>query len=109
GQPLLRPAEPLRWRLDLAEGESDDYRLRLVQADGSPLPPILAVLEGHPTLYLTSWAVFKGPSHQHKHLLEIEAENRIPAPALERDSGVALLQSLGVELPSRIKDRVRVL
>ncbi|HWH68913.1 MAG TPA: hypothetical protein VNT26_05980, partial [Candidatus Sulfotelmatobacter sp.] len=35
GQPLARPAEPLRWELTPAASAEEDYRLRLVQADGS--------------------------------------------------------------------------
>ncbi|HWX18373.1 MAG TPA: DEAD/DEAH box helicase [Candidatus Binatia bacterium] len=108
GQPLARPAEPLRWELTSAAGEQDDYRLRMVQADGAPLPPVWATFPGRPALYLTADAVFTGPD-SHPHVLEPGEENLIPAPALERASGVALLQSLGVELPPRVRERVRTL
>jgi hypothetical protein len=107
-QPLARPEQPLHWELMPASDESDDYRLRLVQADGAPAPPILCTLAGSPTLYLTGSAVFNGPNPQH-HVLDPKQENRIPAPALERAAGVAFLQSIDVELPQRLRDRVRVL
>src|SRR5205807_9965812 len=41
------------------------------------------------------------------HVLEPLKETRIPAPAIEQASGVAFLQSLGVELPERVRERVR--
>jgi hypothetical protein len=108
GQPLARPAEALRWELTSAAGEEDDYRLRLAQADGTPPPPILCVLPGQPALYLTESAVFAGPP-AHEHVLDPLKETRIPAPAIERATGVAFLRSLGTELPPRVRERVRTL
>jgi hypothetical protein len=108
GRPFLRPAEPLRWELGPAADADDDYRLRLIKADGSPAPRFLAVLGGHPVLYLSQDSVFIGPKLV-PQVLEPSAENRIPAPALERASGVSFLKSLGVELPQRVRDRVQVL
>jgi hypothetical protein len=108
GCPLTWPAEPLRWELTPAVDETDDYHLRLVQAGGQPAPPILHILPGAPTLYLTSKGVFAGPEQQQR-ILEPEGENRIPAPALEGAAGVGLLQKLGVELPPRLRERVRTL
>lgn len=108
GQPLTRPAEALKWQLTAAANEEEDYRLRLVQADGTPLPPILCILPGSPSLYLTGNAVFKGPNPQ-EQVLDPLQENRIPAPAIERASGLAFLQSLDLDLPPRIRERVRSL
>ena len=108
GQPLARPTEPLRWEVTPAMGESDDYRLRLVQADGTPPPRILCTLPSHPALYLTATAVFTGPA-PHERVLDPLQEIRIPAPAIERATGVAFLRSLGAELPPRICERVRTL
>ena len=108
GQPLVRPAEPLRWAVIPAGGEEDDYRVCLAQADGAPCPRFSCVLPGRPTLYLTAGTVFKGP-HPMEGLLDAAAETRIPAPALESAAGVRLLRSLGVDLPARIRDRVRLL
>jgi Superfamily II DNA/RNA helicases, SNF2 family len=108
GQALARPTEPLKWELTPATNEEEDYRLRLVQADGSALPPILCIFPGSPSLYLTANDVFKGPNPQEQVLDPLE-ENRIPAPAIERASGLAFLQSLDLELPPRIRERVRKL
>jgi hypothetical protein len=108
GQPLLRVPEPLRWEIVHAQNEDDDYRLRLVQADGTPIPRILCILPGQPTFYLASSALFSGPSPV-ESVLNPEAENRIPAPAVEHASGIKFLQSLGVELPPRVRERVRML
>jgi hypothetical protein len=108
GQPLARPGEPLKWELTPAKDEQEDYRLRLVQADGSALPTILCIFQGAPSLYLTANAVFKGPNPQ-EQVLDPLQENRIPAPAIERASGLAFLQSLDLELPPRIQERVRKL
>src|SRR5207237_1034561 len=100
--------EPLRGAATPAETEEEDYRLRLVQADGAPPPPVFCVIAGNPTLYLTANAVFTGPPPQ-EHVLDPLTENPIPAPAIERAAGVAFLQSLGLELPPRVRDRVRSL
>ena len=108
GQPLARPTEPLRWELTPATGEADDYRLRLAQADGTPPPRILCTLPCHPTLYLTANAVFAGPA-PHERVVDPLQETRIPAPAIERATGVAFLRSLGAELPPRVRERVRTL
>jgi hypothetical protein len=106
GMPLARPVEPLRWELSPAENEEGNYGLRLVQADGSPPPPIHCVFQGNPALYLTDSSLFKGPVPQ-EHVLDPATETSIPAPAIERASGVAFLQALGLELPPRVRERIR--
>ena len=108
GQPLARPSEPLRWELLPAAGEQDDYRLRLVQAGGAPVPEFFCLLEGCPTLYLAADAVFKGPPPLDPQS-DLQEEIQIPAPALESASGVAFLQALRLELPARLRERVRAL
>lgn len=108
GQPLARPTEPLRWDVNPATDEQDDYRVHLVQTDGTPPPPILCALASHPPLYLTANAVFVGPP-PYESILDPRGEIRIPAPAIERASGVAFLRSLGTELPPRVRERVRTL
>jgi hypothetical protein len=108
GEVLARPLEPLRWELECAGSSDDDYRLRLVMADGKPAPPILCTLPGKPTLYLSQDAVFTGPAPQ-SEVLDPSTVTSIPAPALERGPGVAFLQALGLELPPRVRERVRTL
>jgi hypothetical protein len=108
GAALTRPAEPLRWEVVPAASEEEDYRFRLVRSNGEPPPPVLAMFPGNPALYLTRDAVFSGPDAP-ESLLDIAEENRIPAPAIERSSGVAFLQALEVELPPRLRERVETL
>jgi hypothetical protein len=108
GEVLARPAEPLRWELECASGSDDDYHFRLVMADGKPAPPILCTLPGKPALYLSQDAVFAGPAPQ-TEVLDPSTVTSIPAPALERSPGVAFLQALGLELPPRVRERVRTL
>ncbi|MBX3731848.1 MAG: DEAD/DEAH box helicase [Verrucomicrobiae bacterium] len=105
GGPLVRPEAPLRWQLDSAVDERDDYQLRLVQPDGAPAPRILGVLPGRPTLYLTSDAVWAGPPVE-DHVLDPAAVTLIPAPSLETAPGVRFLHYLGVPLPARLAGRV---
>ncbi len=107
GQPIVRVAVRLRWELTPANADLDDYRLRLVQADGSTPPRVLCLLPGAPALYLTARQLFVGPD-PHSHILDAAGETRIPAPAIERSSGVAFLQSLGVELPARLRERIQL-
>jgi hypothetical protein len=106
GKPFDRSLPALRWQLDLAETDRDDYRLRVTQADGSPIPPVLCVLEGRPALYITREAVFQGPTVE-GGVLAPNRENIIPAPALESRAGAALLHSVGVALPPRLQNRIR--
>ncbi|MBI3414240.1 MAG: DEAD/DEAH box helicase [Verrucomicrobia bacterium] len=106
GQPFARPPEPLRWNLKSAAAEDGNYILRVTQADGTPVPPLLCTLPGNPPLYLTRDALFTGPAVP-EHVLEPASENHIPAPALESRPGLELLQRLGVELPPRVRERVR--
>ena len=107
GQPLARPAEALRWLVVAAETDDDDYRIRLVQADGTPAPAVRCIFQGGPALYLTDNAVFEGPFPQ--DVLNPAAENRIPAAAIEQTAGVGFLQALGTELPERLRQKVRTL
>ncbi len=107
-QPLARPSQPLRWDLTPAATDDDDYRLRLAQTDGRAVPPILATFTGKPTLYLTAHAIFRGPE-TFEGVLKAEEENRIPAAAVEQPAGLSFLQALGVDLPARVRERVRVL
>ena len=106
GLPLARPEEPLRWQLDPAADESGDYRLRLVQPDGQPAQDFLLVVEGTPTLYVTGDTIWRGPVLD-AHALTPGEEARIPAPALETGHGVRFLRKHGVELPPRLRERVR--
>jgi hypothetical protein len=106
GEILVRPAEHLHWAISEASSEADDYRLSLLTGDGTPAPPIFCVLPGKPALYLSANAIFPGPAESP---LEIGKENRIPAPVIERSTGVAFLQALGLPLPPRVAERVRML
>jgi hypothetical protein len=106
GTALARPADPLCWQLDPAADETGDYRLRLVLPDGHPAGPFLFVVEGTPTLYLTSDAVWKGPIID-AHALTPGEETIIPAAALETGDGVRFLRKHGVELPARLRERIR--
>jgi hypothetical protein len=107
GDALARPTEPLRWQLAPAQDLHDDYRLQLVQPDGAPIGECLLVLTGQPTLYLTAQAFWAGPPVD-ANALNPAAETRIPAPALETIDGARFLHSLDLELPPRLRDRVRI-
>ena len=107
GSPLARPAAPLRWQLAPAHDQHDDYRLQLVQPDGAPVGECALVLAGQPTLYLTTSALWEGPPVDAR-ALNPAAETRIPAPALETIDGARFLRSLDLEMPPRLRERVRV-
>ncbi|MES2569840.1 MAG: DEAD/DEAH box helicase [Verrucomicrobiota bacterium] len=103
GVPFERSAMPLQWQLVPA---GPDYELRLVKADGSAPPPVLIALSGNPTLYITAEAIFPGPPLG-KLSVDPARPNRIPAPALESSEGVAVLDHLGVPLPTEIAKKTR--
>ncbi len=107
GEPLQFMTESLRWNLEPAQGDEDDYRIQLGQADGSPVAPLLCVLAGQPRLYVTADKVFPGPNLDGQ-VLDPHSENRIPAPAMESQGGVSLLRGAGIELPARLRERVHV-
>jgi hypothetical protein len=104
GEPLQRPDECLRMEILPADGDDGDYVLRLVRAEGVPVPNVLATLPGTPTLYLTPGAIYSGPQ---PHGFGSESELVIPAPAIETAAGVGFLAGLGVDLPPRLARRTR--
>lgn len=106
GIPLERPTGLLRWDLLPAQGDGQDYRLRLVCPDGAPAGPFLLVAQGAPTFYVTVDAVWKGPDLDARAIDPAE-EALIPAQALESGHGVRFLRRMGVELPTRMLERVR--
>jgi hypothetical protein len=105
GNPLVRPVERLQWRIETGGGKAIDYRLTLVLPDGSTPPPALTVIDGRPSLYVTSTTLFEGPPLGRLSLKEDSIT--IPAEALETSEGLTLLERLGVEPPPRIAGRVR--
>jgi hypothetical protein len=107
GQPFRFVAEPLRWQLDAPDNPDGEYQLQLVRPDGEPLPPMLTVLDGRPSLFIGQQEVFLGPA-TNALLLDVVRANRIPAAALETRSGAGLLLNLGVELPAALRERVVV-
>lgn len=106
GQPFRRVTDPLRWEVLAPADETGDYTFRLRQADGQPLPSVLCTLDGHPALYVTEDTLFTGPRPV-RDALDPNRETVIPAPALETSSGLGFLETLGVEPPARIRDRIR--
>jgi SNF2-related domain/Helicase conserved C-terminal domain len=106
GAAFARPTDPLRWRLDSAADEAGNYHLRLIQPDGKVAGPFLLVVEGRPTLYLTRDTLWIGPIID-AHALTPGEETMIPAAALETTDGVHFLRKHGVELPSRLRERIR--
>jgi superfamily II DNA or RNA helicase len=105
GQPLARPAEPLRLILRSPENSEGDYQLGLVTSDGSPPPKILCMLAGQPALFLTEGGLFTGPPIE---LLNQVISKQIPAPALESPGGLRFLHSLGIPIPQNLSARVRI-
>lgn len=105
GEKFTHAAEPLRWELLPADDANDNYRFRLVQNDGSLPPAFICAIPGHPAIFVTHGVVFKGPPTQ--EILDPAIENSIPAPAIESAAGLQFLQSLNLEAPARIRERVR--
>src|SRR6185437_536762 len=103
GKPFPRDNPPLRLTLDPPANGSGNYRLALTTAEGGAPPPILCILHGHPTRYLTPEGTFPGPSHL---ALDAQLQNHIPADAIETTEGLRFLQANGVALPEHLQDRV---
>ncbi len=104
GKPIVRSEETLAWRVENDDSTRADYRIALVRPDGSMPPPALIVLDGSPSLYITSDTIFHGPPLGG---LEPSEQIEIPAEALETAPGVALLERIGVPAPPRVASRVR--
>ena len=81
----------LKCELTPATNEEEDYRLRLVQADGSALPPILCIFPGSPSLYLTANGVFKGPNPQEQVLDPLDALTYVAAQTRKIRLGTSVL------------------
>jgi hypothetical protein len=106
GALFARPAETLRWQLQPAATEKDDYLLRLTLPDGAPPPLIRLTLPGRPTLYVTADAIYAGPPPCDQ-ALDATQTNLVPAPALETRQGLDFLLRLGLELPPRLQERTQ--
>jgi superfamily II DNA or RNA helicase len=106
GEPLARPAEPLRLQLNPPPAGGGDYELRLTTADGQEPPPIRFVLSGQPTLYLTDSAIYAGPP---RNALECDTRKVIPAPAMETAGGIQFLHALQLPVPEHLAGRVRII
>lgn len=106
GDVFRRAPDPVRWEVAPAANDGDDYRIRLVQGDGRPLQGLLCSVSGHPPLYLTGDTIYTGPPAL-DGLLDAGRENVVPAPAIETSEGLHLLQALEIELPPRLRGRVR--
>ncbi len=106
GEPLARPAEPLRLQLNPPTKGGEDYELRLTTADGQAPPPIRFVLSGHPTLYITDTAIYAGPP---RNALEHDSRKVIPAPALETAGGIRFLHALNLPLPEHLAERTKII
>jgi hypothetical protein len=105
-QPLRRHEQPLRWSLKAPEEPEGDYELTLVQSSGAPAPHVLSLVAGQPPLYLTTDGLFTGPSAAPG--FAFDRGNRIPAPVIERSQGVDFLMRLGLEVPSKLKERLEI-
>jgi superfamily II DNA or RNA helicase len=105
GRPLARAADKLQWRLDTVGGEKIDYQFALVLPDGTAPPPALTMIDGSPSLYVTSTTIFEGPPLG--RLVLSDGAVKIPAEAVETSDGLALLERLRVEPPPRIAGRAR--
>ncbi|MEI7941051.1 MAG: DEAD/DEAH box helicase, partial [Verrucomicrobiota bacterium] len=106
GEPLARPAEPLRLQLQPPTEGGEDYELRLTTADGQEPPPIRFVLSGHPTLYITDSAIYAGPP---RNALEHDTHKVIPALAMETAGGIRFLHALNLPLPEHLAGRTRII
>jgi hypothetical protein len=105
GMPLRRAEQRLKWFVVPGQTAQDDYVFRLVQADDKPVPAILVSLPGDPVLHVTGEVIFAGPPRW--NALDLKGETRIPVPAVEQESGVALLESLGVAIPEHLAKKIR--
>jgi hypothetical protein len=107
-RPLRRAPEALKWAVAPAENANADYEFKLIKADGNPVAPIVATFSGKPTLYLTLEGVFEGPP-QARGILNIDSENRIPAPAIETARGIEFLRRMKLPVPERLNERLRTI
>jgi len=62
GKSFEKPDTKLSWQLTAPAGPLEDYRLRLVRADGKKLKPVLCVLEREPVLYITEGRDLRRPT-----------------------------------------------
>ncbi len=107
GAPPKIVPEPLVWRLVEPEAGSAFYRLELATASGKSVPTAVAVLPGAPWRYVTPGAIYSVERWPFKDSDAVLPVN-IPVRALESSQGVSALRHLGVEIPSKIAARVRV-
>jgi superfamily II DNA or RNA helicase len=103
--PFELASDALRWSAtDNADATS--AVLRLIQADGSPVPLPLRVLPGIGAFYLSSDRLYKGPPWFGDEPL-VETEIEIPMAALGSSDGIAFLNRLEAPLPKSLAERIR--
>jgi hypothetical protein len=108
GEALPVSDDPLRWQLTPPAPESAaQYRLQVVHQDGRPPGPLIAVLPGTPTFYLTAQAAYRGPTLP-EGSVDWLSEQEIPAAAVECPEGILCLHHLGVPLPEPLERQIRV-
>ena len=107
GEPLVLAPDPLRWQVSEPDTEDGDYRFALVTHEGTPVPKILATLQGTPTVYLTAKGIFPGPDPVGITVLK-GPQAAVPSRVLESTAGLRLLERAGVEMPGRIRSRTTV-
>src|ERR1041385_24332 len=71
------------------------------------LGPVITLLGGDPTYYVTRTRVYAGPRPH--SAVTLTGPTRIPAPAIETRQGLAFLKTLDVPFPKRLQDRVKIL
>ena len=104
-EPFVRAEASLVWDgSDTEDGST--FRLKLVSADGEPLPSPLRVLPGTETLYLAPEIVFRGPPWFGDDT-KVEPAFDIPSPALSSSEGITFLETLSVPLPESLKKKIR--
>jgi SNF2 family DNA or RNA helicase len=102
--PFLFFEKSMKWVCEDDPMVEDCFALRLISAEGEPIPYALRVLPGAEMLYLSDEAVFRGPDGWDE--AEIQPEYHVPKDAVATASGVDFLAKVGAPLPASLVDRV---
>lgn len=106
GEPVQFIEEPLRWEVTAPAEGGGDYQLRLLDPEGAPPPPALAVVGKTRCFYVSSDAVRPSPPVP-AGLLAADGPNAIPSEIIETPSGVRFLTTLRCVMPERLESRVQ--
>ncbi len=106
GKPFEIPNPALQWVLHPKNPEVEAYPIDLARPNGEPIGPILAKFWGPTAYYMTETEFLAIPKVSGPQAQSLTAEAHLPAPAVEKETGLEFLGNLTPQLPPKLEKKV---